>query len=346
MSGLTTFLESDICGSDKACLSRIPDLSTAANLDFTFDASTDVSKLTAFWGLQPQSLNLQVSHGRRTEVGILAKGSPPNMGEHDIGMSGILTVLGESKTPSPTLFSFPSRHRASEGRFSSRFLSPTGLHPTLQLSMSSNASPGEECRPYTYLTLPKAIFADRYQLDDDLFLASKGLAASRYSSLPVDLEAPAYATTTWGSNVLLELASPPTTSEAWTAEVPLHLRYLQRSSTGEQEISIPYPVVFWACPTDGDVDFANNPFDRTHVGYDALFPKDTTFWHVEAEPVEGSRLVNMVNVPVLKTGNEDLIRQGTFAVLGAGALWILIVIIRTFRLTRQEGQSEMSKKTQ
>ena len=346
MSRLTTFLQDDICGSDKACFSRIPDLSTAANLDFTFDASTDVSKLTAFWGLQSQSLNLQVNHGRRTEVGILAKGSPPNMGEHDVGMSGILTVLGESKTPSPTLFSFPSRHRASEGRFSTQFQSPTGLHPTLQLSMNTNGSPGEECRPYTYLTLPKAIFADRYQLDDNLFLASKGLAASRYSSVPVDLEAPAYATTTWGSNVLLELASPPNTSEAWTAEVPLHLRYLQSSSIGEQEVSVPYPVVFWACPADGDVDFTNNPFDRTHLGYDALFPKDTTFWHVEPEPVDGSRLVNTVNVPVLKTGNEDLIRQGTFAVLGAGALWILIVVIRTFRLTRQEGQSEASKKTQ
>ena len=178
-------------------------------------------------------------------------------------------------------------------------------------------------------------------------MASKNLTASRYTSSPVDLEAPAYTTTTWGSNVLLELAPPsPLSEEPWIAQVPLHLRYLEPSASGEREVQVPYPVVFWACPTDGGADFSNNPFDRSKIGYDALFPAETVFWHVEPQPKEGSQLVNSVSVPVLKEGNEDLIRQGTFAVLGVGALWVLFVIFRTFRMSREADQVPADKKKQ
>ena len=250
------------------------------------------------------------------------------MGAHDIGMGGLLTVLGERKTPSPTLFGFPSRHRGSQMRFSSTFLEPTGLHPTLQITLSGTQPPEEDadCRPYAYLTLPKTIFADRYQLDDELLMASKNLTASRYTSLPVDLEAPAYTTETWGSSVLLEMAPPETQGQqAWTAEVPLHLRYLEPSATGERAIEVPYPAVFWACRAHQAVDFTNNPFDRQRLGYDALFdPSTTVLWHTEPWPADGGdRLVNRISVPVLRDEAASWVGLGTAGVIVGGFAWVL-----------------------
>jgi hypothetical protein len=254
------------------------------------------------------------------------------MGARDIGMGGLLTVLGERKMPSPTLFGFPSRHRSSQMKFSSAFLQPTGLHPTLQITLSGNQPPEEDadCRPYAYLTLPKTIFADRYQLDDELFMSSKNLTASRYTSLPVDLEAPAYTTETWGSSVLLEMAPPETqVQQAWTAEVPLHLRYLEPSATGERAIEVPYPAVFWACQTDQAVDLTNNPFDRQNLGYDALFdPSTTVFWHAEPSPADGGdRLMNQISVPVLRGEAASWVGLGTAGVIAVGFAWVLWKIV-------------------
>ncbi|PNY23460.1 Uncharacterized protein TCAP_06602 [Tolypocladium capitatum] len=236
----------DVCPElDSICQSRMRSLHAAASLDISFNSAAQALKVTAFWPLRERAITVPGSSKRRTEVGILTKDAAPKLEPHEIGVSGVLSVLGEQKGPSPSLFAFPSRHRLSDASFSSEFLPPTGLHPTLRLRLSSNKPPVEDagCVPHAYLTLPKTIFADRYQFDDELFLASKNLTRSRYTSLPVDLEAPAYTTKTWGSSLLLELAPPMSEgSQAWTAEVPLHLRYLEPSAAGYVPIEVPYPV--------------------------------------------------------------------------------------------------------
>lgn len=292
------------------------------------------------------------SSERRTEVGVLTRDAPPELEPHELGVSGVLSVLGEQKEPSPALFTFPSRHRLSDASFSSEFLTPTGLHPTLQLRLSSNKPPVEdaECAPHAYLTLPKTIFADRYQLEDGLFLASKNLTASRYTSLPVDLEAPAYTTKTWGSSVLLELAPPGSeVAQAWTAEVPLHLRYLEPSATGYVPVEIPYPAVFWACESGSDADFSTNPFDRRHLGYDGLFSPQTTFWHVNPQPESGRRIMSSVSVPVLKEGGAAWIGLGTAAVVGLGFAWVLWKLLSAYTASGHggaKGRAQEQKKKQ
>lgn len=341
-------LATSFCRGDEACQARAKELDSAATLDFTFDKETGVAKLTVFWPLQEQPVAIEASATRRTEVGILAQGSPHTMGAHDVGLGGMLTVVGERKTPSATLFSFPSRHRRGRAHFWSRFLSPTGLHPVLQISLSDNQPPEDVgCLPYAYLTFPKTVFADRYQLDDKLFMASKNLTASRYTSLPVDLEAPAYTTKTWGSNMLLEMA-PPSTAEAqaWTAEVPLHLRYLEPSASGERTVEIPYPAVFWACQADEDVDFSNNPFDRQKLGYDTLFSSNTVFWHAEPRPAKGGRIVNRITVPVLKQEAASWVGLGTAAVIALGFAWVLWKIVSTYMSHghRDPSKSESTRK--
>ncbi|KPM36250.1 Protein PBN1 [Neonectria ditissima] len=315
----------DFCPElDSICQVRLRSLYTAAALDLTFDAVSNIIQITTLWPLRAQTVAVPASNERRTEVGIFFKNIPPTIKAHELGVAGVVTVLGDQKKPSPTIFTFPSRHRQIHGDFTSKFLTPTGLHPTLQLSLSSSQSPNSDaqCSPFAYLTLPKSIFADRYQLADELLLASKNLTAARYTSLPVDLEAPAYTTESWGSRVLVELAPPSLEQdEPWTAEIPLHLRYLEPSSTGEVEIEVPYPAVFWACASG--VDDLSNPFDRVHLGYDELFERQTIFWHVTPQPAIGKRLVSPITVPVLNEQGADWIGVGTAAVVSLGFAWVL-----------------------
>lgn len=337
---------------DSICKARVRGLLNVASLDALFDRQSKTLKVTVFSPLMAQKISVASSTHHRVEVGIFTKGEPAQLRPHDLGISGLLTVLGESETPSPTLFSFPARHRLSAASFSSQFIVPTGLHPTLQLRISSNKPPVEdgECHLYTHLTLPKTFFADRYQLADKLFLASKNLTTLRYSSLPMDLEAPAYTTDTWGSSVLLELAPPKTTSsEAWTAEVPLHLRYLAPSASGYVEVGLPYPVLFWACSADNAIDFANNPFDRVHLGYDTLFDPNTVFWHATPSPVVGSRLMNQIHVPVLKGETASWVGSGTALAVALGFAWVLWKIMAAYSKDGHGGSlrtQNSKKKTQ
>ncbi|KAG5985390.1 hypothetical protein E4U55_003618 [Claviceps digitariae] len=360
LSPLTSGAAKELCTENDAdCQTRLEGLSGASNFDISWDTAAHVVRISAVFPLAHREVHVSSLAQRRTEIGILTKDSSPNQKPYELGVSGLLTVLGEKKEPSATIFAFPSRHRWTEASFTPRFLEPTGLHPVLQLTLSSTKSPvaDEHCAPYAYLTLPSTIFADRYQLADKLFLASNNLTASKYTSLPVDLEAPAYATKTWGSTVLLELAPPPSSDDsvaAWTSQVPLHLRYLKPSTSGDVDIEIPYPVVFWACDSSStNADFANNPFDRIHVGYDGLFNSSTVFWHVKPEPASGNRLMSRISVPVLKEHASAWVGFGTTVVVALGfawVLWTLVTVLRQSGYGRRgnedgEGREHKSKET-
>ncbi|KAG5935067.1 hypothetical protein E4U53_000531, partial [Claviceps sorghi] len=357
LSPLTSQAAKALCVENNTdCQTRIQGLSGASNFDISWDTAAHVVRIGAVFPLGRRDIHVSGAAQRRTEVGILSRDAPPSQQPHELGVSGLLTVLGENKEPSGTMFAFPSRHRSSEASFTSRFVEPTGLHPVLRLELSSNQAPvaDEHCAPYAYLTLPKTIFADRYQLADKLYLASNNLTASRYTSLPVDLEAPAYTTKIWGSHVLLELAPPPGSDDpmAWTAQVPLHLRYLKPSTSGIAEIEIPYPVVFWACDSSAGADFANNPFDRIHVGYDGLFNSSTVFWHVKPEPASRDRLVSPLSVPVLKEQAAAWVGVGTAVVVATGFVWVVWTLATALwrfgygrRANEAARESKESKKT-
>ena len=241
-------------------------------------------------------------------------------------------MIGEDSKPSPTLFSFPARHHPTSQRFTSAFKIPTGLHPTLQLNITDAKPPMDDrsCSLHAHLTLPKQIFADKYQLFDPLFMSSKGLKTVHYITSPVDLEAPAYTTDLWGSSVLIELA-PLNSSSSSTpvAEIPLHLRYLRPNSgsNGQEKLEIPYPVLFWACTADEGSKFPINPFDRVNIGYDGLFGPRTIFWHLKPEAHRGGEgkesLVSGLSVPVLDLDGSSYVEAGTAWVVGLGFLWVL-----------------------
>jgi hypothetical protein len=193
LSPFVEFAKDQLCRpADTSCSARLDGLSKASSLDISYDTTQHALKVTALWPYQRQPLHATTSHSQhRTEVGILSTDKPETLEAHEIGMSGLLTVLGQDANPSPTMFSFASRHRDAESSFSAEFLPPTGLHPTLQLRLASHTSPSpssedDNCLPYAYLTLPRGIFADKYQLSDPLFLASKNLTALRHIANPSD----------------------------------------------------------------------------------------------------------------------------------------------------------------
>lgn len=385
LSVFTKYVGKDLCPEPasassstgtSSCASRVDLLSTASSLDISYDTISHALKVTGTWGLQDQPLRVDApeASNHRVEVGILATDKPHGIEPHELGLSGSLTVLGQDKKPAATIFKFPARHRRVEGAsFSAGFLQPTGLHPALQLRLHGAAaapprSGGRDddddggsstCSLHAHLTLPRAIFADKYQLSDPLFLASKNLTALRYISQPVDLEAPGYALKTWGSAALLELAPPAPAPEttgttkgegegeaSWTAEVPLHLRYLSPAAGGYRTAQVPHPAVFWACTTEEGTKFPASPFERVNLGYDGLFGPRTVFWHVDpaaADPAAGGAglLLSEVRVPVLDVDRAGWVSAGTAAVVLLGFGWVAWKLLAVYLTTGYGPQQQM-----
>jgi hypothetical protein len=309
---------------DDACISELGRLDDAASLDISYDTISHALKFTVASRYKTQPLHVASTPGHRTEVGILSEDKPPNLEPYEIGISGMLAVLGQDSNLSPTLFSFPSRHREAHGTFDIKLLEPTGLHPTVQITFDSER-PLEDssCSPHAYFTLPRFIFPDKYQLSDDLFLSSKNLTALRYVSQPVDLEAPEYVMDIWGSAMLLELSPQSSNArQSFTAEVPLHLRYLAPTAGGYWNKSIPHPAVFWACHAEEGTKFPTNPFERVNLGYDGLFGPRTVFFHV-APAIGTEKLQSTITVPVLDASKASWVNAGTSVAILLGFAWVL-----------------------
>lgn len=335
-------LEKTLCvnTADSECSSRVQELRSAASMDFSYDSSSETLKLQALWPGGTHAVSAKPIDGHKAEVGVFT--TDPSAGNaHELGVGGILAAApDEKKEPSILAFAVQSRHRRTDASFSAKFLKPHGLHPTLQLEISSAAVPADYedqggCGLHAYLTLPRTVFADRYQLADELFMASKNLSSLRYASQPVDLEMPEYKNPPWGSTVLVELAPPDVSADAdspWTAEIPLHLRYRAPAEGGYSETRIPYPAVFWACQATEKAAFSGNPWDRASLGYDALFKPTTNFWHVEPRTgTEGDDLTVAAKVPVLAPEKAGWVEVGTAATILVGFAWVLFSLFSAAR---------------
>ena len=357
LSNLVAYMQQKFCPrSDIACIHSVSLLNIADSLDIDYDAISHALTFTAYWSKPPpaffdpitaetfyDSWTVTVNAlADRVEVGVLSAEAAPDPSE--LQLSGFLTVVGEDKAPAPTLFSFPSRHRllpAADSPLQAyrvSFQTPTGLHPTMKLSFPSSAdlrpptaeSEERTCTLHTYLTLPSAVFADKYQLasTDELFLNSHNLQALRSIAGETDLEAPDYVVEKWGSTVLLELSTPgPDSKEkdkSWDVTIPLHLRYLEPTVNGTSRIRVPWPVVFWACPADDGTKFPVNPFDRVNLGYDGLFGPRTMFFHLEPQPLNRT-MIEELDVPALDTAAaaSAWVESGTVLVVMLGFFWIL-----------------------
>ncbi|KAK4899174.1 protease B nonderepressible form [Elasticomyces elasticus] len=308
-----TWLAKTFCPSTfrGPCPNEIATLSFASYIDIDFDAISHAVTFTVVWraGIGNPGARTPAKlwgEGDGLEVGVLV---PQTADEpEEIKLGGFLVVVGEDEHPSATMFAFPSRHHSvpSDTSFGIAFRLPTGLHPKMSITLPRHQqgegflSPPKSdgaCALHAYLTLPSAVFLDRYQLSDPKLLAENNLVALRSLSGEQDLEAPDWVIERWGSAALLELSPlSPTDDGEWEVTVPLHLRYLQAANTttttatgrkgveeGEGEgyvnLTIPFPAVFWACEAEEGLKMSTNPFDRVDIGYDGLFGPRTMFYH-------------------------------------------------------------------
>ena len=234
--------------------------------------------------------------------------------------------------------------------YHSSLLTPTGLHPSLSLKFPSASMrpPSPICALHAYLTLPSILFPDKYQLSSPLFLASKNLRALRSVAGETDLEAPNWVVSKWGSTMLMELAPPAVADSkrspgSWSAEIPLHLRYLPPSSGGTTRLSIPWPIVFWACHAEKGTKMSVNPFDRVNLGYDGLFGPRTIFHHLQPDTLAGSMLTEEVEVPVLDLEHVTWIESGTVAAVLIAMVWIMVKLWAAFQLPRINARDNRSR---
>ncbi|KAK0309731.1 protease B nonderepressible form [Friedmanniomyces endolithicus] len=357
------------------CPNEVASLSYASYIDIDFDAISHAVTLTAVWrqGIASKAARTPVrvwGEGGGLEVGVLVPETPD--GPEELKLGGFLTVVGEDESPGGTLFSFPSRHHPlpplTPATFKTSFQQPTGLHPNLDISLPRQylTPPKDDgsCALHAYLTLPSALFLDRYQLDDAALLAEHNLKALRSLSGEQDLEAPDWVIERWGSAALIELASPPlppnnrTTltdrreATDWTATIPLHLRYLQAptpptsppklesgaknnaesNSSSYTDLTIPHPILFWACSAQEGLKMGTNPFDRVNLGYDGLFGPKTMFYHIppfaNTEASATGVLEEVLRVPVLDPRGAGWVQVGTLVAVLVGFAWVCWGLVR------------------
>ena len=172
------------------------------------------------------------------------------------------------------------------------------------------------------------------------YLASKNLHSIRSLTGETDLEAPEWAISKWGSALLLEMA-PPVVRKAspigdpWHAEIPFHLRYVR--SQGEslnshnlgtdgpadhRTLTLPWPNVFWACPTDEGTKMNINPFDRANLGYDGLFGPRTMFYHLQPASRQ-ELLVEKLEAPIMDLTATRSVDSVTVSVVLIGFTWVV-----------------------
>ncbi|RDH35167.1 PIG-X [Aspergillus welwitschiae] len=360
---LGEYIVKNICREEGAACAA--EWGAADSIDVDYDAVSRALVVSGYWGqpVTPEGWTEEIrAPGRdrdRVEVGLL--GTEKAVEAEDIKVGGLLGVVGVDKELKPTLFSFPSRHHVlpREATFDVSFPRPTGTHPTMTISLSPAAleypaAPEDTtCALHAYLTLPSYIFGDKYQLstDDPLFLESHHLVALRAVSGATDLEAPDWFVPHWGSNWLLELATPSAgqVPEEWNVTVPLHLRYLRPSESGYRSAGVPWPVVFWACTAEEGTKMGTNPFDRVNLGWDGMFGPRTMFYQVHPSG-EKTRHVEDLNVPVLRLEERGFfssktVELGTMAAIVLGLLWVLWKLGSVARSSGQK-KSDKEKKSQ
>ncbi|KAF2004404.1 PIG-X-domain-containing protein [Amniculicola lignicola CBS 123094] len=345
LSYLVESIRNNICVSlpgKASCPLLAARLLSATYVDMDYDAISHALVINAFWN-KPISAGGWNEHieliGKDDAIEIGVLNHEPNPDPEDIAFSGFLTVLGEDTAPKPTRFQTPTRHypMSSSLTYKASFSHPTGLHPTLVLSLPVKElkPPNSSCKLHAHLTFPSYLFIDKYQFSDPLFLSSHNLISLRSLSGATDLEAPDWVIPAWGSAALFQLAVP-TSSELkfgiegsdWNATIPVHLRYLPATDASHTSVPIPWPVLFWACRAEEGTKMAVNPFDRLHLGYEALFGPKTRFMHIPPEPTGNGTgaLVEWIDVPVLDLRKTGWVEGGTVGVVVLAFAWLCWVL--------------------
>lgn len=363
------YLRELVCGSDadQKCGSRIDHLQNADYVDITYDAISQSLVLSAFTSQQAEPWQLTIAAPapeQKVEIGVL--GLDNAIDPEGITLSGFIHVVGvdnklgnfppsplHSQSTSsylslePVYFTFPAKHHLHPATYSLSIPEPAGLHPKLELSITSPVSPPrEDCTLNAYYTLPRTLFVDKYQLSsaNPQLLESLKIRRLRDVRGEIDLEAPAWESDLWGSSILVEVDPARHDDGDGTnmlkVELPVHTRYQEPRNVTSAPTQFALPSVFWACKSEDWTGMSKNPFNRVRLGYEHMFPEQTMFYHL-APAEEGWKAID---VPVLDVGYAEMVKVGTVGVIVAGFVWVLLKTITT--AVRAQRREVGPKKTQ
>ncbi|KAK6350680.1 protease B nonderepressible form [Orbilia javanica] len=360
LSNVLKPLANKICGpSKKACKDKVLALNTATSLDLKYDAKSQTLDVNVIWATsdgnaRDGSWDVQIKPETPTdkvEVGVLTNGGKTS-GEEEISLRGKLAVVGQDDELNPALVTFPSRHHARQSIYMADFNRPTGLHPKLEVTLALGGnSPADGCTLNAYFTVPQPFFVDPYQLEDEKLMRSYGINKIKVVEGETDLEAPTWAMSKWGALVLAELDVEQYLS-TWEKKrspmeftLPLHLRYMPTHPEKLSETAtLPWPMVFWACPSEQWNKMSTNPFDRRMLGYDEYFPEETYFYHLTPKLINSTHSQSSLEVPILNSVDSQLIEWGTMGVIVVGFLWVFGTIIGSFLRSGGKKAAEHQKK--
>lgn len=256
----------------------------------------------------------------------------------DLILSGVRVLLNDKDTDSKqmvqrTVFHTKPRHRYlnsidNSGISKSRVnIIPNGLHPILSIE-SIPAPPTDRdidlCQLFSYLTLQKSVFVDRYQVPDQVkVLAHYGTK---------DLELPEYSVDQWGTELLLQIDD----LESLLVNLTLHSRYQLPQPIGDTVSTlVDSAVLFYACDATVDANIlTDSAFDnRRPVGgsFERFFTDDSIFYHLsERQSLE-------VDIPTL-TGNSAFINLSTMLALLAGLLMVLTSVFLRPKKSKEKSE--------
>ncbi|KAK6534746.1 protease B nonderepressible form [Arthrobotrys megalospora] len=345
LSNILKPLANKICGpSKKVCKDKVLALSTATSVDLRYDATTKSLEVNAIWATSNGNakdgawdiLVKPDTPADKIEVGVLTSGGKSP--EDEITLRGKLANVGQDNELTPVRVSFPSRHHSRQNIYTADFNRPTGLHPKLEVTLALGGnSPADGCTLNAYFTVPQPFFVDPYQLEDDKLMKSYGINKVKVVEGETDLEAPTWAMSKWGALVLAELDIEQYLS-TWEKKrspmeftLPLHIRYMPTHPEKHSETAtLPWPVVFWACPSEQWSKMSTNPFDRRMLGYEEYFSEETYFHHLTPKLINSTNSISSLEVPILNSVDSQSIEWGTMGVIVIGFLWVFGTIVASF----------------
>lgn len=250
----------------------------------SFDIIWEQSELSISWTSEPYDSKIDRANHRK-EIALFQ--SRDLFG--DLELSGIRTVIGDEYTaPERTLIIVKPRHNTLKESVSVSLSS--GLHPRLHINGLS-ARPYPSCELFAITNLPKELFFDRYQYNEQKLALLNSWGES-------DLEAPAWKVSK-GSVQLFHILHNE------SVEIPFHSRYIKPSSPNEFTLA---PQLFWGCEAETIIEdwehMETNPFDTYNLGYESFFEPSTIFYHYSIDPLS-------LKIPTGDSSNYNLVQFST-----------------------------------
>ncbi|SCU95009.1 LAMI_0F00562g1_1 [Lachancea mirantina] len=243
-----------------------------ADLDIQVEGAT--IKVDEYFQVETDSLvKVKIDeHLSKLEAGFFSVESEDNT---EVTLNGVRCMWLENGTIDKcqqTMLFYQQAHirRPIDSRTPLTLRQPVGLHPNVAIDLREHDNK-TQCEFFSYITLPRELFVDKYQSSPVFLHGSQDLELPEYK-LPADV---------WGSETMFRL------QPGIENEIKLHSRYVRPVDGVAVNTASFDLLVFKACDS-GSSSVRENPFYSKGLGFEAYFTEDTVFTHLNTTKIEVS----------------------------------------------------------